>query len=132
MAESNPRPIRGTRDSRLDRLFNQYFQPVGLPKDEVFDCLRLLEFEYGIPVGILRPEDKLSKLFEPVIAKTPWQWLVFRTREGDSETEINYQLGKRMRRARTLDSWSKVMRLGDMTVADLLRAWSGLSPDTVA
>jgi hypothetical protein len=80
-------------------------------------------------VGVLRPEDKLEKLFKPVTAKSPWQWLVFRTREGDSETEINYELGKRMRQAGTTNSWSNIKTLGDITVLDFVRAWSGSTPD---
>jgi len=121
--------FKGRENLNPEQLFSQYFEGAGLPNDAVFECLQLLEFEYHIPVGVLRPEDKLEKLFSPVAAKTPWQWLVFRTREGDSETEINYELGKRMRRAGTTRSWSRFEKIGDLTVLDLLRAWAGLTPN---
>jgi hypothetical protein len=111
-----------------DELYTRYFQRAGLPKEEVFDCLRLIEFEYKVPAGLLRPEDKLEKLFSPVSAQNPWRWLVYRTREGDSETEINYELGKRMRRAGTVKSWSHIEKFGDLTFRDLMKAWCGKRP----
>lgn len=121
--------FKGRENLSFEQLFKQYFVRTELPKDQVLQCLQLLEAEYRIPIGVLRPEDKLDKLFKPVTARTPWQWLVFRTREGDSETEINYELGKRMRRAGTTGAWSDTNRFGDITILDLLRAWCGLTPD---
>lgn len=96
-------------------------------KDKVFECLKLIEDEYQVPAGLLRPDDKLEKLFDPVVAKNPWRWLVYRTREGDSETEINYELGKRIRRSGTVQSWSHVEKFGDLTIRDFIRAWCGLT-----
>ena len=121
--------FKGRENLSFNELFKEYFGRAGLPKDEVLECLQLLEFEYRVPLGLFRPEDKLDKFFRPITANTPWQWLVFRTREGDSETEINYELGKRMRRAGTINSWSHIKRFGDITVLDLLRAWCGFTPD---
>ena len=111
-----------------DELYTRYFEKAGLPKDEVLECLKLLEFEYDVPSGLLRPEDKLEKLFNPIPAKNPWQWLVYRTREGDSQTEINYELGKRMRRAGTIQSWSHIKNFGGITFFDLIKAWCGKTP----
>ena len=121
--------FKGRQNLRFEKLFNLYFGRAGLPKQEVLKCLQLLESEYRIPIGVLRPEDKLDKLLKPITAKTPWQWLVFRTREGDSATEINYELGKRMRQAGTVHCWSHIKKFGDMTILDLLRAWCGFTPD---
>ena len=118
----------GRENLGINELYNRYFKNAGLRKDEVVECLKLLESEYRVPAGILRPNDKLEKLFNPVRARTPWQWLVYRTREGDSETEINYELGKRMQRSGTVQSWSHIQRFGDLTVSDLLRAWCGFTP----
>ena len=111
-----------------DELFTRYFESEGLPKDEVNECFELIEFEYDIPVGVLRPNDKLDKLIQPVTTKQPWRWLVYRTREGDSESELDYELGKRMRRAGNLKSWSHIKRFGDITFFDFLKAWCGLKP----
>jgi len=118
----------GRENLHIDELYDRYFKLAGLRRDELFECLRLLEQEYKVPVGVLRPEDKLKKFFNPVKSKTPWQWVVYRTREGDSETEINYELGRRLRHYGTLRSWSHFKRYGDLTISDLLRAWCGLTP----
>jgi hypothetical protein len=122
------RRFDGRENLAINELYNRFFKNAELRKDEVVECLKLLESEYKVPAGVLRPNDKLAKLFHPVRATTPWQWLVYRTREGDTETEINYELGKRMRRSGTVKSWSHIKRFGDLTVSDLLRAWCGLTP----
>jgi hypothetical protein len=110
-----------------DELYDRYFAHIGLPKSDVFKCLDLIEFEYEIPSGILRPDDKLERLIKPVATHNPWRWLVYRTHEGDSESELNYQLGNRMRKYGTVGSWSHVRQFGDLTFAELLRAWCGLT-----
>lgn len=107
-------------------MYARYFNTADLQREAVFECLDLIEFEYDFPVGLLRPEDRLEKLIKPVPAANPWRWLVYRTREGDTQTEINYQLGKRMRQAGTIQSWSHVENFADLTVRDLIRAWCGL------
>ncbi len=57
----------GDREN-LDReeLYARHWAHYALPKREVFEALDLIELEYGIPSGVLRPEDELSKLLEPV------------------------------------------------------------------
>lgn len=122
------RRFDGRENLTKDELYARYFEKEGLPRDEVFECLKLIEFEFEVPAGLLRPEDKLEKLFSPVPAKNPWRWLVYRTREGDSQTEINYELGKRMRRAGTIQSWSHIKNFGDVTFSDLIKAWCGRKP----
>lgn len=106
-----------------ERLYERYFMKEGLPKEAVFECLDLIEFEYELQAGILRPEDKLTKLFEPVATKNPWRWLVYQVREGDSQSEINHELAKRMRQQGTLGTWSRIE-----TFDDLIRAWCGQKP----
>jgi hypothetical protein len=97
-----------------------------LPMPEVLECLELIEEEYPVPPGLLRPNDELKKLFDPVITKNPWRWLVYQGREGDRESEISYQLDKKLKAHGTRDLW---VRNGVRTVDDLLRAWCGLKPD---
>jgi hypothetical protein len=77
---------------------------------------------------VLRPGDKLEKFFNPVSTRNPWRWLVFRTREGDSETEINYELGKRMRRFGAVQAWSHIEKFGDLEILEFIRAWCRLTP----
>lgn len=116
----------GNRDllSR-DQCYEVYFEPLGLPKEKVLECLELIEFEFEVPIGLLRPTDKLSMLFTQVPTKNPWKWLVYRTREGDSQSELNYQTSKRLRQYGTLDLWENTEI---KAVEDLLRAWCGKHP----
>jgi hypothetical protein len=114
-----------------DHCYEVYFAPLGLPKEEVLECLDLIEFEFEVPAGLLRPTDRLlSTLFAEVPPKNPWNlWkeLVYRMREGDSQSELNYELGKRLRRYGTLDLWKNTKI---ETIEDLLRAWCGEPPTT--
>lgn len=121
--------FEGRENLEKDELYARYFKHLELPRNEVFDCLTLIESEYDFPVGVVRPEDKLEMLFKPVSASTPWRWLVYRGREEDRETELNYQLGNRMRRHGTQGSWDHVKEFGDLTFGDLLKAWCGRVPD---
>jgi len=110
-------------DLGKDRLYDEYFAKQLLPKEQVLNCLSLLESEYQISAGLLRPKDSLEILFNRVPAKNPLLWLVYRTREDDSRSEINYQLGKRIRKYR-LDVQSSQIR----TLEDLVKVWCGKSP----
>ena len=110
-------------DLGKDRLYDEYFAKQLLPKEQVLNCLSLLESEYQISTGLLRPKDSLEILFNRVPAKNPLLWLVYRTREDDSRSEINYQLGKRIRKYR-LDVQSSQIR----TLEDLVKVWCGKSP----
>lgn len=108
-----------------DDCYRQYFEALGLPKDEIMECLNLIESEFEIPVGLLRPKDKLSLLFAPIQTKNPWKWLVYRTREEDSQSELNYRLSKKLRKHGTLGQW-KMNKIE--SIEDLLRAWCGRTP----
>lgn len=77
-------------------MYKRYF--ADLPKEDVLECLELIEFEYELPAGLLRPADRLEKLFEPVASKNWWRSLVYQIRAGDRENELTLQLSKRMRR----------------------------------
>ena len=110
-------------DLGKDRLYDEYFAKQLLPQEQVLNCLSLLESEYQISAGLLRPKDSLEILFNRVPAKSPLLWLVYRTREDDSRSEINYQLGKRIRKYR-LDVQSSQIR----TLEDLVKVWCGKSP----
>jgi hypothetical protein len=118
------------RDRELlsrDECYDLYFEPLGLPREKVLECLDLIEFEFEVPVGLLRPTDRLSTLFAEVPTKNPWKLLVYRMREGDSQSELNNELSKRLRRYGTLDLWKNI----DIeTIEPLLRAWCGERPTT--
>jgi hypothetical protein len=110
-------------DIGKERLYELYFKD--LPKKEVFECLALIENEYQIRAGLLRPSDNLTKLFEPVATSNPLKWLIYQVREGDSKSEINYELFKRQQRYGTNEEWGRV---GINTIDDLIHAWCGQRP----
>ena len=114
----------GREDLGKDDLYERYFKE--LPRGEVLECLELVESELKIPAGILRPEDKLDTLFEPVSTNNPLRWLTYQVRAGDRQAEISYQLNKRLRKHDTADAWAQIE-----TINDLVRAWCGQSPRQV-
>jgi len=104
-------------------LYERYYAATDLPKEAILECCELIEFEYELSPGLLRPDDKLSKLVEPIPTKNPWRWMVYQTAAGDRQNELSYQLAKRMRQYGTVGFWSKIE-----TVDDLIRAWCGRRP----
>lgn len=110
-----------------DQCYDLYFEPLDLPKEKALECLDLIEFEFEVPVGLLRPTDRLSLLFAPVPTRNPLKCLFYRGREEDSQSELNYELSKRLRRYGTLDLWKNIEI---ETIETLLRAWCGERPTT--
>src|SRR6266550_3807656 len=82
--------------------YDRYYSSSGLSKEALLELLELIEFEYDVSAGLLRPDDNLSKLVEAVPTKNPWRWLVYHTAAGDRQSELSYQLDKRMRQYGTL------------------------------
>ena len=107
----------------LEEVFKRDFQHQGVARADFHSCCELLVDELAIPVAKLLPLDDLSFVLNSPKPRTPWQWLVFQTREGDSMSEIEHQLDLRMKRAGTRDHWNQIS-----TFRDLVRAWSGLLP----
>lgn len=110
-------------DIGKEGLYARYYAATDFPKAALLELLELIEFEYDLSPGVLRPEDKLSKLVEPIPTKHPWRWMVYQTAAGDRQNELSYQLAKRMRKSGTLEAWSQIE-----TVDDLIRAWCGRRP----
>jgi hypothetical protein len=106
-------------------LYKRYWQKQGLPEAAVLECLEFIEEEYEISSGVLRPEDHLQQLFEPVATRNPLKWLEYETGAEDRKSELNYQLAKRMGKHGTLGTWKNID-----TIDDLVRAWCGLGPKT--
>jgi len=89
----------------------------------VLECLELIETEFDIPAGLIRPNDKISQLVGEVQTRNPFRWVFYRAREEDIQSELNYQLGKRLRQYGTQRYWNKIN-----TIGDFIRAWCGLLP----
>src|SRR5215467_2244171 len=85
--------------------YRQYWAQ--LPEQDVMELFELLQMEYQLPPGLLRPTDKVEKLLIPVTTANPLKWLVYRARTEDRITEINYRLGKRQQRRGTQRAWQE-------------------------
>lgn len=113
----------GRENLSKGEFYRRYYSASGIREDSLLECLSFIEGEYDFPVGLLRPEDKLTKLFAPVETRNPWRWLVYRVKEGDVQSEVEYEVAKRQRRYGTTGRWSRLE-----TVDDLIRAWCGKLP----
>jgi hypothetical protein len=123
---------RGLRIRFADRedlgktgVYRQYWSE--FPERAVMELFELIEMEYELPPGLLRPNDSVAKLVDPVKTANPFKWLFYQGRTEDRTSEINYQLGKRQWQSGTQKAWehSKIR-----TVNDLIRAWCGVLPLT--
>lgn len=112
-------------DIGRERVFQLYFAAEGLPKEEVFECFDLIESEYGAIGGLLRPEDSLEKLFEPVRARNPANWAGYRIMAGDRQLWFGDELFKQMRKHGTYADRRKISM---ETLGDFVRAWCGRTP----
>jgi hypothetical protein len=66
----------------------------GLPTSEVAD-LAQVEIEFGVPLGLLRGDDRLDVLLAPFPIGNPLTWLGAEAALEDGVSEVNYQLKRR-------------------------------------
>jgi len=85
----------------------------GLPPTQVSELVELLDIELGIPLGLLRGDDRLDVILAPFPLGNPLSWLWAEAALEDGISEINYQL---KRRGVTLERSPE-------TVRDLFAAW---------
>ena len=91
----------------------------GLPASDAQALASLLEEEFGIPIGLLRPDDDLERLVAPLPFRNPFTWMFAEAALEDGVSEINFQLQKQLaRRHRTLLRPPR-------TIRELFVAWCG-------
>ncbi len=101
-------------------LFERYWAVTGCEKEAVMDALELIEEKFEVPIGLLRPEDELSKLTDPVRTRNPLKWVMYRGITEDSVSELNYQLALRLEKYGVQVPAGRIRTLGDY-----VRAWCG-------
>jgi hypothetical protein len=111
-------------DIGRERVYESYFEKEGLPKASVFECFDLIDTEYGRISGLVRPDDSLDKLFEPVATKNPFRWMTYETMAGDRQLWFSQDLKKQMKKHGTLLLDLRVLK----TIGDFVRAWCGKLP----
>ncbi len=85
--------FKGRADIGRDRALSDL--GAGLPPAEVSELAQLLEVELGIPLGLLRGDDRLDVILAPFPIGNPLSWLWAEAALEDGVSEINYQLKRR-------------------------------------
>ena len=67
-----------------------------VPLDELFD---LIEAEFSLPAGLLRPEDPVARLTAPLAIENPLTWLWAEAALEDAASELDYRFRKRVKAA---------------------------------
>ena len=92
-----------------------------LPPEDVAAFFEMIETEYQLDVGLLRPDDNLERFTTPIQTKNPLRWFAVEPGLEDSASELNYQI---VQRAETgLANYLPVH-----TVGEYVRIWCGLAP----
>ena len=110
-------------DIGKEAVYEQFFAADGLLREDVMALLDMIELEFDLSAGLLRPTDSLGKLSDPVRPRNLWQWMVFQVRPGDSQLAVDERLLKRLKRFGTKDAWKKME-----TIEDIVTAWCGHLP----
>lgn len=110
-------------DLGREEAYRRFWEPAQLPQADVFAVFDLIEQEYRLSAGLLRPDDPMEALLPPVRTRNPLRWLACEPRLEDAASELSYQLGKRMKQGAAVEP-----TLPLQTVQDLVRAWCGLQP----
>jgi len=115
--------FRGRENLERKHLFDSHFSSLGVGAADLNELLDILEIEFRVPAGMLRPEDSLDLLFEVVPAQNILRSIEYRTRAGDGKSELNHLLYKRLEQRGLLTQWVAIETIGDLALA-----WSGLPP----
>jgi hypothetical protein len=115
--------FEGREDLGKRGLYEKYFKSQNLDETEVWKCFEEIESDYNISVGLLRPEDKLTKLTERISTNNPLKWFQWLGKNEFSDDSLIEELGIRMRNHGTFDDW-KIIN----TFEDYVRAWCGKKP----
>jgi len=116
--------FQGRIDLGKDGLYETYFAELGLAEKEVMECFEEIENDYSIPVGVLRPDDKITKLTEAEPTYNPVKWFLWRPKSEFREAELLAELNIRLKTHGTLNDWKIID-----TFDDFVRAWCGRKPE---
>ena len=104
------------RDEAVQRFWSD------LPSEHVADFFEMIETEYQLDVGLLRPDDNLERFTTPIKTKNPLRWFAVEPGLEDSASELNYQIVQRA------DKAGLANYLPVHTVREYVRIWCGLAP----
>ena len=107
-----------------NELYGLFFPTMDGSREDFEEIVILVSQELAVPVGLLRPEDQMSQLLEPLHGRNPLRWIEEWTRAADGKSELNVRRRARLESLGTVDSWHDLPAL-----RDVVRAWCGLTPD---
>ncbi len=113
----------GRKDLGKIGLYEEYYKQNGFDLKDVLSLFEEIEASYNIPVGVLRPDDEISKLTTRIPAKSLFQWLYWLGRNEFSDDGWRIELNFRLRKFGTFDCWKTIE-----TFNDLVFAWCGKMP----
>jgi hypothetical protein len=116
--------FEGRKDLGKEGLYERYFKDEGLDKDLVLECFEDIEFDFCIPVGVLRPEDSMTKLTDRITTNNPFLWFWWLGRNEFSGDNLLDDLNWKLKQYGTSDCWKQIN-----TVNDLVCAWCGKKPE---
>src|SRR5258706_9780221 len=93
-----------------------------LPPDNLAGFFEMIESEYGLDVGLLRPDDNLARLTTPIKTKNLLRWFAVQPPLEDRAAELNYQIVQRA------DQFGLAHYLPARTVGEFVRVWCGRVP----
>ena len=110
-------------DLGREEAYRCFWAPLGLPFADVFSLFDLIEQEYQISGGALRPDDPMEALLFPVRTRGPLRWLACEPRLEDATSELNYRLAKRIERGEAVEPEQP-----PRTISDFVHLWCGRRP----
>jgi len=93
-----------------------------LPPEDLADFFEMIETEYRLDVGLLRPEDNLARFTTPIKTKNPLRWFAVEPGLEDKASELNYQIVQRA------DQFGLAHHLPVHTLREYVRIWCGRAP----
>ena len=103
--------LKGRDDLGRDRALSQL--GAGLPAADVAELAQVLEVEFGVPLGLLRGEDRLDVFLAPFPIRNPLTWLWAEAALEDGVSEVNYLLKRR----------GVLLESAPQTVRELFEVW---------
>jgi hypothetical protein len=103
-----------------DEAVRRYWSDV--PPQHLADFFEMIETEYGLDVGLLRPDDNLDLFTAPIKTKNPLRWFAVEPGLEDRASELNYQIVQRA------DEFGLAQYLPVRTIGEYVRVWSGFVP----
>jgi hypothetical protein len=114
--------FNGREELTIDNLAIEFRALDKDSRDALEHVTALIQSEYGIPSGLLRPSDSLKLFTDAEMPRNPLRWLFDRAAMEDRATELHYRLA--LQREKT---GRPNVPTPPATLQDYVKAWSRAS-----